>query len=68
MIAHKPTDLYQDNGVNYHYLLVDVTPLRIQVTMNKLEIESGKEKWTQPDNVIVSAKAPLGNAQAATKP
>lgn len=56
-IPRKPTDLYQDRGVNYHYLLVDVSAQRVQVTMDKLEIVDGQEKWTKPDVVTIAAPA-----------
>jgi Icc-related predicted phosphoesterase len=56
-IARKPGDLYQDNGVNYHYLLVQVDHNHATITMHKLEINNGKEVWTQPDRVSVSAAA-----------
>jgi Icc-related predicted phosphoesterase len=59
LIPHKPSDLYQDNGVNYHYLMVDVTPQRVQVTMNKLDIADGKQQWTQPDLVVIPVAAPV---------
>jgi Icc-related predicted phosphoesterase len=68
-IPRQPTDLYQDKGVNYHYLLVEVSAERLEVTMDKLEIADGKEKWSKPDVVTVSAPAAAtGSDRSATKP
>jgi acid phosphatase type 7 len=61
-IARKPGDLYQDGGINYHYLLVQVDHNHVTVTMHKLELTDGKEVWTEPDKVSLSAPA---NALAA---
>jgi acid phosphatase type 7 len=54
-ITRKPDDLYKDNGVNYHYLLAEVDHNRLTVTMHKVEIEHGKEIWSQPDSVTITA-------------
>jgi acid phosphatase type 7 len=55
-ISRKPTDVYQDAGVNYHYLLIDVAPRRAVVTMNKLDIsDDGKQTWTKPDTVTITS-------------
>jgi len=58
-IVHKPADLYKDPGVNYHYLLAEVDHNRLTVTMHKLEIKDGKQIWSQPDSVTISAPAAL---------
>jgi len=55
-IARKPTDLYQSDDVNYHYLLVDVSPQRVVITMNRLDLGSGHPVWSQPDSVTVKAR------------
>ena len=59
LIPRKPSDLYQDSGINYHYLMVDATPQRVRVTMNKLDIADGKQQWTQPDVVVIPGAAPV---------
>lgn len=54
-IPRKPDDPYQDSGINYHYLLVQVDHNHLTVIMNKLEFKDGKEVWTQPDHVSITA-------------
>jgi Icc-related predicted phosphoesterase len=54
-IARKPDDLYKDGGINYHYLLVQVDHNHAIITMHKLDLTGGKEVWTQPDRVSISA-------------
>jgi len=56
-ITRKPGDLYQDGGINYHYLLVQVDHNHATVTMNKLDFSNGKEVWTQPDKASFAAPA-----------
>jgi hypothetical protein len=53
----RPDDPYQDPGVNYHYLLVQVDHNRLTVTMHKVELQDGKEIWTQPDSVSITVPA-----------
>jgi acid phosphatase type 7 len=62
LIRHRPDDLYQDGGVNYHYLLVQVDHNRLSITMNKLELKDGRETWTQPDSVTITAPTALAAA------
>jgi len=62
-ITRHPKDLYQDSGINYHYLLVQVDHEHLTVTMNKLEFKDGKEVWTQPDSVKITVFA-TSNAAA----
>ena len=54
-ITRKPDDPYQDGGINYHYLLAEVDHARLTVTMHKLDYKNGKEVWTQPDRVVITA-------------
>lgn len=54
-IARKLTDLYQSNEVNYHYLLVDVSPDKVVITMNRLDLGGGRPIWSKPDLVTVKA-------------
>jgi Icc-related predicted phosphoesterase len=58
-IARKADDLYQDGGVNYHYLIAEVDHNRLTVTMHKLEFKDGKEVWSQADSVTMVAPAAL---------
>lgn len=62
-IPRKPDDLYQDTGINYHYLFAQVDHNHLTVTMNKLEFKDGKDVWTQPDKVSITA--PLAKPAAA---
>ncbi len=56
-VPRAADDPYQDKGINYHYLLVDVSPSELHVTMNKLEFKDGQEVWTKPDTVTIPAHA-----------
>jgi len=62
-IERAPEDPFQSKEVNYHYLLVDVDQHQLKVTMNRLDLTSGKAVWTQPDSVSIAA--PPGAAAAA---
>lgn len=65
-IERKPDDLFQGNGVNYHYLLVEVNDKQITVTMNRVDLSSGKPVWTQPDVVKITAPGAV-SARAAVR-
>jgi len=54
-IERAADDPFQSKEVNYHYLLVEVTPRELKVTMNRLDLTSGKAVWTQPDSVKIAA-------------
>jgi Icc-related predicted phosphoesterase len=55
-IVRHPGDVYQGpGGVNYHYLLADVDHSRLTITMHRLEIKGGKEIWSEPDSVTITA-------------
>jgi hypothetical protein len=43
--------------VNYHYLLVQVDQKQLAITMNRVDLTTGKAVWTQPDSVKISAAA-----------
>jgi Icc-related predicted phosphoesterase len=62
-IQRGPDDVYKDNGINYHYLLIEVDGQQAQITMNKLEIVDGKATWSKPDAVTI--KVPAAKATAA---
>jgi hypothetical protein len=63
-IERGPDDPFQSKQVNYHYLLVEVDQEQLKVTMNRLDLTSGKAVWTQPDSVKISMPMPVA-AQAA---
>jgi acid phosphatase type 7 len=63
-IERAPDDLFQSDQINYHYLMVDVERGDLKVTMNRLDLSSGKPVWTQPDKVEI----PVPAAKAATQP
>lgn len=56
-IERAPDDSFRDKNINYHYLLVEVSADRLKVTMNRLDLASGKPTWTQPDTVNITAPA-----------
>jgi len=58
-IVRHADDLYKDAGVNYHYLLAEVDHNHLTVTMHKVEIKEGKEVWSQPDSVTITAPVAL---------
>jgi len=65
-IERAPSDPFQSKEVNYHYLQIQVDQKQLTITMNRLDLITGKPVWTQPDSVKISVPANLG-AQAATR-
>jgi acid phosphatase type 7 len=63
-IERAPSDPFQSKEINYHYLLVEVDHQQLKVTMNRIDLTTGKAVWTQPDSVSISSPA-AGAAQAA---
>src|ERR1035438_7522826 len=53
-IERAPDDPFQSKEVNYHYLLVEVDQQQLKVTMNRLDLTTGKAVWTQPDSVKIA--------------
>jgi len=56
-IERAPGDPFQSKEINYHYLLVQVDRGKLTVTMNRLQMNDGKETWTQPDSIVIAAAA-----------
>jgi len=56
-IERAPDDPFQSKEVNYHYLLVEVDHQQVKVTMNRIDLASGKAVWTQPDSVTIAVPA-----------
>ncbi|HYK87742.1 MAG TPA: metallophosphoesterase [Acidobacteriota bacterium] len=65
LIEHVPGDAYQDGGINYHYLRVDVQDSAITVTMRKLELQDGKARWSEPDRIDLTLPAAKGSPHAS---
>ena len=53
-IERAPDDPFQSKQVNYHYLLVQVDQHQLRVTMNRLDLTTGKAVWSQPDPVKIN--------------
>ena len=64
-IERAPGDPFQSKEINYHYLLVEVDGQRMNITMNRLQLDGGKATWTTPDKVQISvaAEAPIKAAR-----
>jgi len=60
-IERGPEDPFQSKEVNYHYLLVEVERQKLKVTMNRVDLTSGKAIWTQPDRAEIILAAPLAS-------
>jgi len=56
-IERAPDDPFQSKEINYHYLLVEVDHQQLKVTMNRVDLTSGKAVWTQPDFVKIGVPA-----------
>jgi 3',5'-cyclic AMP phosphodiesterase CpdA len=56
-IHRAPSDLFQSKEINYHYLLVEVDHQQLKVTMNRVDLTTGKAIWTQPDSVTITVPA-----------
>jgi len=50
-------DPFQSKEVNYHYLLVEVDRGKLKITMNRLDMTTGKAVWTQPDAISLATPA-----------
>jgi acid phosphatase type 7 len=56
-IDRASEDPFQSKEINYHYLLVEVDHQQLKVTMNRIDLTSGKPVWTQPDSVKITVPA-----------
>jgi acid phosphatase type 7 len=63
-ITRAPGDPFQDDDINYHFLLVEVAHGKLDVTMNRLQLKDGKAEWTKPDMASMSV-ATMTHAPAA---
>jgi acid phosphatase type 7 len=66
-IERAPDDPFQSRLVNYHYLLVEVDQSQVKVTMNRLDLTSGKAVWAQPDSITISVPVAAVAAPAAAR-
>ena len=66
-IERAPNDLFRDDHINYHYLLVEVDKGKLKITMNRLDLSAGKAVWSKPDAVTIVAPAAAA-ARAAVQP
>ena len=64
-IERAASDPFQSKEINYHYLLVEVDRHHLKLTMNRLDLTSGKAVWTQPDSLEISTAA-AATAHAGT--
>jgi Icc-related predicted phosphoesterase len=64
-IERAPSDPFQSKEINYHYLLVEVDHHRLKVTMNRLDLSSGKPVWTQPDSIEITQAVPAAAPAAS---
>jgi Icc-related predicted phosphoesterase len=53
-IERAADDPFQSKEINYHYLLVEVDHQQLKITMNRIDLTSGKPVWTQPDTLKIS--------------
>jgi Icc-related predicted phosphoesterase len=67
-IERAADDLFQSKEVNYHYLLVEVDHKELKVTMNRLDLTTGKAVWTQPDSVKIAVPVAAAAQAASASP
>lgn len=52
-IERGADDPFQSQEVNYHYLRVNVSGTRMNVTMRRLELKDSGPIWSEPDSVVI---------------
>ena len=52
-ISRAPDDPFQSQGINYHYLLIEVRRDRLTITMRRVEIKAGLAEWTEGDSITI---------------
>jgi acid phosphatase type 7 len=65
LVQRARSDLYQSAEVNFHYLFVEVNDQHTTITMNRVDMSSGKAVWTQPDKVTIAAPGAAATAAQA---
>lgn len=65
LVRRAPSDPFQSSGINYHYLFVEVDRGKLKITMNRIDLSTGKAAWTRPDevNLLVPTSATAKAAQ-----
>lgn len=58
-IERAPDDPFRDKNINYHYLLAEVDHNRLKVTMNRLDLSTGRAAWTRPDETTILTPQPV---------
>ncbi len=61
-IPRAKEDPYQNEGINYHYLLVEIHGGQARITMNKLDLQNGNAVWTKPDQVTITCQTGVSTA------
>lgn len=64
-IERAPGDPFQSKEINYHYLLIEVDRHHLKITMNRLDLSSGKPVWTQPDSIEITQAVPASPRAAS---
>lgn len=54
-IERAPDDPFKSKEINYHYLAVSVDRQKVTVTMNRLDLTTGKAVWTEPDSANLTS-------------
>lgn len=65
-IERAADDPFQSKQVNYHYLMVAVDHQSLTVTVDRVDLTTGKAVWTQPDSVKIAVPATVA-AQAVAR-
>ena len=63
-ITRAAGDSFPDNNINYHFLIAEVEHGKLNVTMNRLQLENGNANWTKPDMATISVPSVAHTAVA----